>query len=224
MMDTVSELIIISDPTDIKGNFNRWYYASQVWGGQTFYRGIPVQKTPADLWVYQEIIHEVKPRVIIETGTAAGGSAHYLADLLLLTTCGLVLSIDIDPRPKPAHPRIRYFTGDSASHEAYKAAVAVIAAESALCNPPAVLVILDSDHRKEHVLKELTCFSGFVTPGSYLIVEDTNINGHPVTPGWGPGPMEALEQWLPTRKDFSVDLSREKFGLTFNPNGYLRKA
>jgi len=62
-----------------------------------------------------------------------------------------------------------------------------------------------------------------VTTGSYLIVEDTNINGHPARPGWGPGPMEAVETFLRETAAFVIDRGREKFMLTFNPNGYLKR-
>ena len=85
------------------------------------------------------------------------------------------------------------------------------------------MVILDSDHGKDHVLNELRTYSPFVTKGSYLIVEDTNINGHPVLHDFGPGPMEAVEDFLKENQNFTVDKSKEKFYLTFNPKGYLRK-
>jgi cephalosporin hydroxylase len=63
-----------------------------------------------------------------------------------------------------------------------------------------------------------------VTPGSYLVVEDTNINGHPVAPDFGPGPGEALEDFLQGETGFAVDRECEKFQLTFNPRGYLRRS
>jgi cephalosporin hydroxylase len=66
-------------------------------------------------------------------------------------------------------------------------------------------------------------YGTLVSPGSYLIVEDTNINGNPVLPGWGPGPMEAVRQFLTETDEFVVDERREKLLLTFNPKGYLRR-
>jgi cephalosporin hydroxylase len=86
-----------------------------------------------------------------------------------------------------------------------------------------VLVVLDSDHSRDHVLAELRAYAPLVTPGSYLVVEDTNVNGHPVYEAFGPGPMEAVQDFLKERDDFEVDRSREKFLLTFNPGGWLRK-
>jgi cephalosporin hydroxylase len=87
----------------------------------------------------------------------------------------------------------------------------------------AALVILDSDHSRDHVLTELRTYSPLVTPGQYLIVEDTNVNGHPVLSEHGPGPAEALVEFLDETDGFEVDRAREKFGMTFNPGGYLRR-
>jgi cephalosporin hydroxylase len=85
------------------------------------------------------------------------------------------------------------------------------------------MVILDSDHSQSHVEKELKLFAPLVTLNSYLIVEDTNINGHPAYPSFGPGPYEAVETFLRTNDNFEVDSSREKFLMTFNPKGYLKR-
>jgi cephalosporin hydroxylase len=85
------------------------------------------------------------------------------------------------------------------------------------------LVLLDSDHRKDHVLKELRLYSRFVPVGGYMIVFDTDLNGHPVTPGFGPGPMEAVEEFLRTDDRFVSDSSREKFLLTMCAKGYLKR-
>jgi BMFP domain-containing protein YqiC len=87
-----------------------------------------------------------------------------------------------------------------------------------------VLVILDSDHRKEHVEQELEIYATLIGPGDYIVVEDTNINGHPVLPKYGPGPHEAVEAFLDRHREFRRDRSREKFLLTFNPGGYLQHA
>ena len=83
--------------------------------------------------------------------------------------------------------------------------------------------ILDSDHTEAHVSRELELLAPYVTPGSYLIVEDTNINGHPTYPTFGPGPYEAVSTFLRAHPEFVVDTAREKFLMTFNPGGFLRR-
>jgi cephalosporin hydroxylase len=86
------------------------------------------------------------------------------------------------------------------------------------------MVILDSDHSFGHVLSELRSYAPLVSTGCYLIVEDTNVNAHPVRPDFGPGPMEAVRMFLAEDGGFVVDDSREKLLMTFNPGGYLRRS
>jgi cephalosporin hydroxylase len=85
------------------------------------------------------------------------------------------------------------------------------------------MVVLDSDHSHAHVAAEIAAYSSLVTPGCYLVVEDTNVNGNPVLPEWGPGPMEAVDEFLDDTQLFARDPAREKFMMTFNPGGYLRR-
>ena len=180
--------------------------------------GHPILKCPMDLWLYQEIIHELRPHLIIESGTAFGGSALYLASICDLVGHGRVVTIDVEVRgERPKHPRITYLQGSSVSEKVMNQIRAEVEGQSP------ILVILDSDHRKEHVLAELETFSPLVTKGSYLIVEDTNLNGHPVEPDFGPGPAEAVEEFLVGHKNFTIDRTKEKLYLTFNPGGYLKK-
>lgn len=201
--------------------FHKLYYDNLILGRTKFdmsWFGVPTIKCPLDLWIYQEIIFETKPDLIIETGTAEGGSALYLASLCDLINKGTVLSIDIkENRKRPQHKRIKYLLGSSVSGEIAEKV------KSAIKENDRVMVILDSDHSKEHVLKELRIYSSWVSRGNYLIVEDSNVNGHPVSPEYGPGPMEAMEEFLKENKNFTVDKSREKFYMTFNPCGYLKR-
>src|ERR1700676_2334388 len=93
--------------------FHQQYYDSRVWQGRTTWLGVPVAKTPMDLWVYQEIIHRARPDLIIEFGTYAGGSGLYMAAICDLIGSGAVLSIDIAPAQTPRHTRVSYLVGSS---------------------------------------------------------------------------------------------------------------
>lgn len=203
--------------------FNKIYYDSsqQTWKN-TYWCGVPIQKNPCDLWIYAELIHRVQPDLIIETGTLYGGSALYLASILEMYKRGFVVSIDKSPKPNlPVHRRIEYITGDSSSSEHIITIEKLI--EKRCSGIPTVMVILDSDHKKQHVLKEMELYGPLVTPGSYMIIEDTNLNGHPVWEDFGPGPMEAVNEFLRVHSEFEVDRDCERLMLTFNPLGYLRR-
>lgn len=202
--------------------FNRIYYDSKVWR-RTYYLGILTQQFPTDLWMIQEIITEIKPDFVIETGTYHGGSSLFYADILdRVNERGKVITVDIDPRIEKASThalfrnRVHVIKGNSVFPEVIDQIAQIIKGGS-------VLVTLDSLHTKEHVLEEMRLYSKFVTPGSYLIVQDTNINGHPVYPSFGPGPMEAVEEFLKTTRDFEVDRSRERYMLTAYPSGFLKR-
>jgi cephalosporin hydroxylase len=201
----------------ITEQFHEQYYESGVWRN-TLWLGVETLKCPLDLWIYQEILFELRPRFIIECGTAAGGSALFLASICDLLEGGEIITIDIQERAnRPSHPRIKYLCGSSVDE------VTVGKVKEIIKDAGPVMAILDSDHRKEHVLKELCIYSELVTDESYLIVEDTNVNGHPAFQLHGPGPMEAVEQFLQEASWFVADREREKFFMTFNPKGYLRK-
>ncbi|HMF83391.1 MAG TPA: CmcI family methyltransferase [Acidimicrobiia bacterium] len=186
--------------------------------GNTRWLGISIIKNPLDLWIYQEIVHELRPDLIIETGTWIGGSALYLASLCDLVDHGRVVTIDIvEYKGRPEHKRIEYITGSSVEPKVIDQVLEQAHASET------VMVILDSNHRKVHVLDELRLYAPLVTVGSYLIVEDTNVNGHPNYRRHGPGPWEAVEEFMREDSRFEIDKSREKFMLTFNPRGYLRR-
>ncbi|UCC98538.1 MAG: class I SAM-dependent methyltransferase [Phycisphaerales bacterium] len=199
--------------------FIKLYYHSRprIWNN-TFWFGVPIGKCPPDLWTYQEIIFETKPDVIIECGTGSGGSALFLAQHCDLMHNDRIITIDIIDQPnRPVHERITYITGSSTAERTLG-----LVAES-IGDKDRVLVILDSDHSKHHVLEELNHYGQFVTLGSYVVVEDTIIGGHPVKPHRKPGPMEAVKEFVKGNESFIIDKSREKFYLTFNRNGYLKR-
>lgn len=204
---------------EIVDQFHRLYYRDKThtWGDTRWF-GVPIQKCPLDLWIYQEILFEVRPEWIVETGSAAGGSALYLAHLCDLLGNGRVLSIDFAlPSELPKHPRLQFIQGDSVG------ATTLTTVRTVIGTVTPVLVILDSDHHRDHVKTELEAYSPFVTVGSYLIVEDTNLNGHPVAADFGPGPAEAIADFLKTTRRFRPDPTREKFLVSANIGGYLRR-
>jgi cephalosporin hydroxylase len=203
--------------------FHELYYGAmdQTWK-DTYWMGVRAAKCPMDMWVYQEILWETRPDLIVECGTAWGGSALFFASMFdTFRASGEIVTIDIaghDQIPgRPEHPRITYVTGSSTDP-----AIVSEVGERAQ-GKDRVMVVLDSDHSYAHVAAELAAYASLVTRGCYLIVEDTSVNGHPVLPDWGPGPHEAVDDFLEDTGEFVRDPAREKFMMTFNPGGYLRR-
>lgn len=180
---------------------------------ETYWLGKQVAKCPMDLWVYQEIIIETRPEVLIETGASGGGSAFFFATLFDLIGCGHVVTVDKDCYPElwREHPRITYLVGDSTSEE--------IAAQMwAAAAGKRTMVSLDSLHTYAHVSAELALYGECVSPGCYLVVEDT---------GWG-APEEAwankaAAEFVAQHPGFTVDASKEKHLLTSNRGGWIRR-
>lgn len=212
LVDAELEAAVVND-------FHRLYYDNRqrTWLN-TRWRGVQVQKLPLDLWLYQEILHNKRPDVIVETGTMMGGSALFMADLCELIGTGTIVSIDtVDRSNRPTHPRIEYVLGSSTDP-------AIVEGVRAGCEGKTVMVILDSDHAASHVAAELEVYAPLVTPGFHLIVEDTNVFGHPVNIEHGPGPGEALADYLTAHPgEFVQDPNADKYFFTFNPGGVLVK-
>ena len=204
---------------NIPAQFHSLYYSSpeRTWKN-TRWLGHRTMKCPLDLWIYQEILHDLKPDVVIETGVNEGGGAAFLVSIMDSIGKGKLITVDIELlEGRPIHERITYIKGSSTEEKIVEQIFQMIR------DSKVVLVILDSDHNKPHVLKEMEIYSKFVTPNSYMIVEDSNVNGHPIMPNWGEGPFEAVEEFLKNNDSFEIDKDREKYYMTFNPNGYLRK-
>jgi cephalosporin hydroxylase len=203
-------------------DFNKEYYESDVWNcDRTKFMGVTTYKNPADMWTLQELIFKVKPTLIIETGSAHGGSALYMMVMLdAMARCGLkqgkIISIDIEEKKRPGHPHIQYYSGVSSIDERLVAKV-----KRGIISKDRVLVVLDSDHTEEHVLREMELYAPLVTLGSYMVVEDTNVTIGDSDKGPGTAVKKFLEN--PMSDFFTQDLDCEKFGLTFNPGGYLRR-
>ncbi len=174
-------------------------------------------KNPLDMMIYQEIVHEVRPTLVVETGTHSGGSALFWRDMMRLADGrGEVISVDINaatPLDLDALDGVTFVSGSSIA-PAIVDAVAYTVARHAR-----VLVNLDSDHAYHHVRDELDAYHGFVTPGSYLIVED-GIDDYRHDRR---GPHAATVDWLADHPEFEIDKGRERLGVTNCPDGFLRR-
>jgi cephalosporin hydroxylase len=194
--------------------------------------GRPIIQYPQDIIAMQEIIWQVKPDVIIETGIAHGGSLIFYASMLELLGKGEVLGIDIDIRKHnrveiekhPMFKRITMLEGSSVS----KRIIGQI--RDFVEGKESVLVCLDSLHTHEHVLKELETYAPFVTNGSYLIVFDTIIEDLPEEffpdRPWGKGnnPKTAVWEFLKADDRFEIDKNiTNKLLITVAPDGYLKR-
>lgn len=191
-------------------------YRSDAWT-QATWLGSQALKNPLDLWVYQEIMAETRPELVVETGTYRGGSASFLASICDLLGVGEVVSIDIEAvrDDYPTHPRITYLGGRSSTHPE------VVSEVRSRAEGRRTLFVLDSDHSQAHVEAELAAYTPFVPVGCYVIVEDSNIGR--IRKDLLPGPLEAIETFLAGSDEFEIDRERERFLITFNPSGYLRR-
>jgi cephalosporin hydroxylase len=196
--------------------------------------GRPIIQYPQDIIAMQEIIWEVQPDLIIETGIAHGGSIVYYASLLeLIGKDGLVVGIDIDIRKHnrdliEAHPmfkRICMIEGSSVSKDTIERVVKIASTKKK------IMVCLDSNHTHEHVLEELKLYSPMVSVNSYCVVFDTVIEEMPADYDWndrlwgkGNNPKTAVCEFLKTHPEFEIDKNiQNKLLITVAPDGYLKR-
>ncbi|HET6573941.1 MAG TPA: CmcI family methyltransferase [Fimbriiglobus sp.] len=196
------------------GNFNR-----------TTWLGRPIWQNVLDLWTIQETIAEVRPGLLIETGTNRGGSSLFFAHLFDLMGRGRVLTVDVEKLHDLAHPRVTYLLGNSTAEPV----VSQVRSAAAAADGP-VMVILDSDHSQSHVAAELEVYAPLVTPGSYLLVQDGVIDTLPMfapyssAEGGRPGPLPATQAFVARHPEFEVDQARcDRFLITHHPSGWLRR-
>lgn len=193
---------------------------------KTYYRGIKCIRCPFDYVLYQMIIEEVKPDLIIEIGTAYGGSALYLADLLRNIGNGMVHTIDIqeewflsNSEEKKGlitrHPRIKRFLG---GYQEYNL--------DYVSSFEKIMIIEDGSHNYHDVLGVMNKFKDLISDDSYMIIEDGIVNSFGMEKNYDGGPLRAIEEFLPQNPQFEIDRKWCDFygyNVTFNPNGYLKK-
>ena len=202
-------------PQDLKIEFIDAFWRSGEWH-EASWLDKSTHRPPTDLLAYQELICRVRPEWIIETRTGAGGRALFLASICDLLGSGQVLSIDRYPRADPPdHPRITYLRGDPAA-EPTAGHVREITGER-----PRAMVILGGGDRIQ-VLGAFRNYTPLVPLGSYVVVEDTILEGNPVWEDFGSGPAAAVTE-IADQGEFVPDFSLERFALTFNPGGFLKR-
>ena len=192
--------------------------------------GRPVIQLPEDLLMMQEVIYKVRPDVVIETGVAHGGSSVFFASLCEVFGHGRVISIDIEIRPHnrkaleehPLKKRITLIEGDSVALETVQKVRRLIAPHET------VMVFLDSNHAKDHVRKELELYGALVTSGSYVVAADGSMEDLSDVPGgksdWvNDNPKAAIHEFLASHSEFEIDPEPTRLGITYWPDGYLRR-
>ena len=211
-----------SDRQVLNQFYEIWTNDPETWRRNRWF-GIPTQQNPFDVWITQEIIWELKPDLLVEAGTFRGGSAALWATILQQANPGArVVTIDIEDRTVEARRldivqrHVDFLHGSSTAPD-------IVAKVSEMTAGKSTLVILDSMHTRDHVLAELRAYAPLIPLGGYIIVQDGMLNGHPVWPNWGPGPYEAIADFLSETDDFEVDRSRERLRFTYNPNGFLKR-
>ena len=206
------------------------------WVGQTLatllardevkWMGITANRNPLDAWVYQQIIWENRPEIIIELGAYQGGTTLFLADMLDLVSrrnpsCqGEVIAVDINEECFQVgfYPRVNFIRGDTADEN-------VFARVKGLCVGKKVMLIHDASHVKDDVLRDMEIWSSIVSPGQYLVVEDGIVDL--IDGVWGhfdAGPMSAVSEFLERHPEFELDTGKEFFTLTHNPIGFLKRS
>lgn len=216
----------------LEESMRRYYVYNFSWLGR------PIIQNPIDMVAMQEIIWDVKPDLIIETGIAHGGSLIFSASMLALnSTCGgpadaEVLGIDIDIRAHnrkaieehPLFNRITMIEGSSIAPDI------IAQVKQKAKDKKRILVCMDSNHTHEHVLAELEAYASLTSVGSYCVVFDTFVEDVPAdvfhNRPWHPGnsPKSAVHEYLKTHPELEIDKNiQNKLMITLAPDGYLKR-
>ena len=183
--------------------------------------GVPTIQNPLDVWITQEILFQVKPDFLVETGSLQGGSAALWATILAqINPDAKIISVDITDNVTTAKElpivkkMVTFLVGSSTDPAIFEKIEKQVRGKK-------VVVILDSAHTREHVYEELKLYSKLVPVGSYLIVQDTGmVLPSPAILGWA---NLGVQDFMQENDQFIVDRSRERLVITNNPGGYLRR-
>lgn len=195
--------------------YERWRVHTRTW------LGWHMVKYPTDLIVYQMMIFEKKPDIIIESGSGKGGGSLFFASICELMGRGSVISIDKRShelmKGRPSHNRLEYIIGSSVRQD-------VIEKLAERVKGRTCMIVLDSDHTSAHVKNELHRLNRFVTDGQYIVAEDTYFGGNPIMKErFHPGPMAAVDWFVAVNRDFTIDNLEDYYLVSMNPRGWLRR-
>jgi cephalosporin hydroxylase len=202
-------------PLELSTAFTEAVWHTLPWR-ETSWLGRAVSSAPTDLLAYQELIVGIRPDVVIETGAADGGRSLFLASILEMVGHGRVVALGADENDRPMHDRLVYVDGDILDGSLDDRLAELVGDGRGL-------VILGGAADRATTHREFNRLERFVPVGSYVVVAETILNGNPVWPAFGPGPAEGVKQILGDRGDFVADRGMEKYSLTFNPGGFLRR-
>jgi cephalosporin hydroxylase len=204
-------------PEELRTAFTEAVWRSRPWDHSTWL-GRCVHAAPTDLLALQEAVATVRPDWIIEIGANDGGRTLFLASICELIDAGRVLTVD-DPLPddRPRHPRVEYLRARAHSRPAHQRI------REAAGDGTRAIVVLGSQADRHRTSAQFEGCAPLVPVGSYVVVTDTILNGHPVWPAFGPGPAEAVKKILSEHGEFVADPHMEKYSLTFNPGGFLKR-
>ena len=203
-------------PDELKFAAIEALWANQSWRTTTWL-GHPVNRYPTDLHAYQELVAQIRPEVVVVVGEDDGlaGRALYLASVVDQLGHGDVVAFGGQAGDVPAASHLTSIPGPVESPDLIEAVRAEVAGRPAL-----VIVGLGATER---VVAAFDAFQDLVPPGGYLVVENTVVNGRPVESAFGPGPHEAVVHILGHHTDWAPDVAFERFTVTFNKGGYLRR-
>ena len=198
-----------------------WAFTEAVWRNMAWrdahWLGRPIDTPPTDLLAYQELIADLRPDWVVETAAGESSRAFFLASVCDLVGHGRVLTVNPTPGDEPpTHARLEHLVAEPTE-------AATVDRVKELVGDGSAVVILGSRAGRHDTFRAFEAYAPLVPVGSVVVVTDTIVNGHPVWPGFGPGPAEGVKQVLTRHGDFVADPDLQKYSLTFNPGGYLRR-